>query len=120
MARARYEQALPVYQEIGARLGEANCQLGLGDVAKGEKSWDQAGQFYQTALAAYRGIGIPLNIGLALRRLGSIAEAKGEPAAAISYYREALQIFETIGVKDAAYTREDLQRVQEKITGEQP
>src|SRR5690606_35729336 len=31
-ARARYEEALPIYRAIGARLGEANCIQALGDV----------------------------------------------------------------------------------------
>ncbi|MCP4421919.1 MAG: hypothetical protein GY805_35345, partial [Chloroflexi bacterium] len=31
-ARERYEEALPIYEAIGARLGQANCIQALGDV----------------------------------------------------------------------------------------
>ena len=36
-ARQRYEEALPIYQAIGARLGEANCIRCLGDVHLAEE-----------------------------------------------------------------------------------
>jgi uncharacterized protein HemY len=65
---------LPIYRQIGAKLGEANCAFGLGDVARAEKNWSQAGRFFQTALDVYREIGIPFNIGLVLDRLGSVAK----------------------------------------------
>lgn len=91
---------------------EANCDLGLGDVARREQDWPQAEHDFQAALAVYRALGIPLNVGLALRRLGGVAEARGDRAGAVRFYEEALQIFGRIGVKDAEYTRADLARVQ--------
>ncbi len=32
-ARTRYEQALPLYRQVGSVLGEANCIQSLGDIA---------------------------------------------------------------------------------------
>ena len=110
-ARARYEEARPIYAAIGARLGEANCDFGQADVARAEKDWPQAERLFQAALGVYREIGMLFNIGLALRRLGAVAEGKGDKAEAIRFYQEALQIFKAIGVKDAEYTRADLERV---------
>ncbi|MCB9119602.1 MAG: hypothetical protein H6640_07725 [Caldilineaceae bacterium] len=36
-ARRRYEAALAIYPQIGARLGEANVQKALGDLALRER-----------------------------------------------------------------------------------
>ncbi len=41
-ARARYEEARPIYAAIGARLGEANTIKTLGDVHLSLAEYDQA------------------------------------------------------------------------------
>jgi tetratricopeptide (TPR) repeat protein len=53
-ARERYEAALPVYRQIGARLGEANTLLSLGrlnratgDEAKARAALKQAADIYE-------------------------------------------------------------------------
>jgi tetratricopeptide (TPR) repeat protein len=99
-ARDRYEEARPIYAAIGDRLGEANCILGTGNVARSEEDWSAAEHLFRSALTTYREIGMPYNTGLALQRLGSISENRGARSEAASYYEEALAIFERIGVKD--------------------
>jgi tetratricopeptide (TPR) repeat protein len=111
-ARARYEEARPIYHAIGDRLGEANCDLGLADVARDEEDWAQAERLCHAALGVYREIAMPFNVALALRRLGAVAEGKGERAEAIRSYQEALDIFAAIGVPLAEHTRADLERLQ--------
>jgi tetratricopeptide (TPR) repeat protein len=112
-ARARYEEALPIYRAIGDRLGEANCHFGLGNVARGEQDWAEAKRFFQTALKVYQTTRMPFNIGLALWRLGNVAASQKQQDEASGYYREALQIFETIGVEAVAeFVRTDLQKLE--------
>ncbi len=56
-ARARYEEARPIYAGIGARLGEANTIKALGDVHLRLAEYDQARARYEEAWPVYAGIG---------------------------------------------------------------
>jgi tetratricopeptide (TPR) repeat protein len=72
-ARAAYEQALPLYRQVGAVLGEANCIQGLGDIAREAGDAAAARQHYGAALALYERIPEPYSIGRAHRRLAQLA-----------------------------------------------
>ena len=52
-ARERYEEALPLYRAIGARLGEANCIQALGDVHRMVDEYGAARERYEEALGMY-------------------------------------------------------------------
>jgi RNA polymerase sigma factor (sigma-70 family) len=52
-ARERYEQALPVYQAIGDKLGEANCLQALGDMHLSLSEVGEVHKRYAQALPAY-------------------------------------------------------------------
>jgi hypothetical protein len=57
-----------------AILGEGNCLLGFGDVARARSDRDGARDFYEQALGLYRKIGARNNEALCLRRLASLGD----------------------------------------------
>jgi tetratricopeptide (TPR) repeat protein len=59
-ARACYEEARPIYHQIGARLGEANCIQALGDVHRMLAEYDDARACYEEARPIYHQIGARL------------------------------------------------------------
>ncbi len=76
-AREAYEQARPIYRELGARLGEANCIYSLGDIALASNDQVGAGEQFLAALDLYRSISEPYSIGWALRRLARLESDRG-------------------------------------------
>ncbi|HEX6384848.1 MAG TPA: hypothetical protein VF177_09275 [Anaerolineae bacterium] len=55
VARQRYEEALPIYRDIGARLGEANTILDIGYIQRDQEEYDES-----PGLQLARRIGSPL------------------------------------------------------------
>ncbi len=53
-ARARFEEALPLYRRVGATLGEANCIRSLGEIALARSDHDGARRRFEEALPLHR------------------------------------------------------------------
>ena len=96
-ARGRYEEALDIYREIGARLGEANCIKALGDVHYMLDEYGAARGRYEEALGIYREIGDRLGEANCIQALGDVHLRLGEYGAARGRYEEALGIYREIG-----------------------
>ena len=75
-ARAAYEQALPLYRQVGDVLGEANCIRSLGDIALARSDHDAARAAYEQALPLYRQVGDVLGEANCIKSLGDIALAR--------------------------------------------
>ncbi|MGH8933828.1 MAG: tetratricopeptide repeat protein, partial [Egibacteraceae bacterium] len=82
-------QALPIYRQIGARLGEANAIQALGDVALQQDRYDEASERYEQALPIYRQIGARLGEANAIQALGDVARMQDRYDEASERYEQA-------------------------------
>jgi len=96
-ARARYERALPLYQQIGDVAGEANCIKGLGDIALARSDHDGARARYEQALPLFQQIEDMLGEANCISRLGDIALARSDNDGAQARYEQALPLYQQIG-----------------------
>jgi tetratricopeptide (TPR) repeat protein len=92
-ARAAYEQALPLYRQVGDVLGEANCIRSLGDIALARSQHDAARAAYEQALPLFRQVGAVLGEANCIQRLGDIAREQGDAVAAHAQYETALALY---------------------------
>ncbi|MBN3942569.1 tetratricopeptide repeat protein, partial [Nostoc sp. NMS9] len=95
-ALERYETALAFYREIGARLGEANTLIAIGDVLQFLKRSTEALERYETALAFYREIGDRLGEANTLQAIGILQE---NLTLGLEYCEVALELYTQIGDK---------------------
>ena len=91
-----YEQALPIYRAIEARLGEANTLRALGNLYVRTNRLNDAERVYEQALPIYRAIEARLGEANTLQGMGRLALAKGAPAEAFEHVLGALRIQQAI------------------------
>jgi tetratricopeptide (TPR) repeat protein len=72
-ARARYEEALPLYRQVGSVRGEADCIRRLGEIARAHGDASAARARYEEALALYQRIPEPCSIGRTHHHLAAVA-----------------------------------------------
>jgi tetratricopeptide (TPR) repeat protein len=92
-ARRLYEEALPIFRDIGDRLDEANCIQELGNVHVSLSELPQARRRYEEALSTYRDIGDRLGAANCIQALGGVAAEEGNLTTAADHFTNAAQQF---------------------------
>ena len=95
-ARAAYERALGLYEEIGDVRGQSRTYANIGVVDQYEAHLDQASQAYGRAMAVARAAGIPDIWGVAALNLGVLSQRRGEYDRARELFGEALGLFAAV------------------------
>ena len=96
-ARARYEQALPLYRCVGDVLGEANCIHSLGQIAFDRSDQEGARAQYEEALPLYRRVGAVGGEANCIKHLGDISLRRSDHVGAGAWYEEALPLYRRVG-----------------------
>ncbi len=96
-AREAYERALPLYQQVGAVLGEANCIQCLGDIALARSDHDGAREAYERALPLYTRIDERYSIGQSHR---SLARLESDHLVRCGHVSKARHVWMTIERQD--------------------
>jgi tetratricopeptide (TPR) repeat protein len=95
-ARADYERALPIYQEIRDRLGEANTLKSLGNLLRAEEKYDDAVESLMKAVEIHLSIPDIFSVAGDLGYLERTLNAHQKYPSAIIICEMALSIFKTV------------------------
>ena len=96
-ARARYNEALPLYRKVGDLQGEANCIKGLGNIALEHTDRETARVRYEEALPLYRKVGDLQGEANCIHGLGVIALYRSDFETARARFEEALTLYRMVG-----------------------
>jgi predicted ATPase/DNA-binding XRE family transcriptional regulator len=98
-ARARYEQALEIYRELGDRQGIANSLNDLGNVHGLQGDYATRRSLQEQSLALFREVDDRSGIAGALFQLANVASVEGDHVAAASLFNESLEMLRELGDK---------------------
>jgi tetratricopeptide (TPR) repeat protein len=94
-----YNQALMLFRQVGAKLGEANVLQSIGDVQQFRKDNDAALESYNQALMLFRQVGAKLGEANVRKAIGNVQQYRDERDAALESYSQALMLFRQVGDK---------------------
>jgi tetratricopeptide (TPR) repeat protein len=98
-ALSRYDTALQLYEQVGAKLGKANTLKAIGDVLQFLKRREEALERYDTALQLYEQVGDNVGKANTLRAIGDVLKFLKRCDEALERYDTALQLYEQVGSK---------------------
>ena len=111
-----YKKSLKIREEIGDRRGEGVTLNSIGTVYDAWGKYDQAIGYYTNSSNIFEEIGDRRNEAVTLSSIGRIHERWGSVDRAIEYYEKSLSSLEEIGLIEAAQVKEDLKRIQKKMS----
>jgi CHAT domain-containing protein/tetratricopeptide (TPR) repeat protein len=91
-ATEKFEQALPLWREVGDQYWEAYTLTYLGNAGVNLSRFEKAIDYFEQARAIYRRLKDRSGEGNALNGLGSAARNLGRAEKAIEYYEQAVEI----------------------------
>jgi tetratricopeptide (TPR) repeat protein len=95
-AQTQYDRALPLFQQVGDMVGEANCISGLGNIALRRSDHDGAQARYEHALTLYQHVGNAVGEANSIQSLGDIALELSDHDHARARYKRALTLYQAI------------------------
>jgi tetratricopeptide (TPR) repeat protein len=96
-ALERYDTALTLYEQVGAKLGKANTLKAIGDVLQFLKRCEEALERYDTALRLYEQVGDNLGKANTLKAIGRMQQTLMQFEAALNNYQRALNLYQESG-----------------------
>ncbi|MBN1209468.1 MAG: tetratricopeptide repeat protein, partial [Myxococcaceae bacterium] len=96
-ARHLFEQARPLFQQVGSILGEANCIQRLGDIALARSQHEEARRLFEQARPLFQQVGSILGEANCIQRLGDIALARSQHEEARRLFEQARPLYQRVG-----------------------
>ncbi|MBK9107577.1 MAG: tetratricopeptide repeat protein [Saprospiraceae bacterium] len=98
-ALENYMLALPIFEEVGDKLGYANSLNNIGNLYNNQGNYALALTYYEKSLAIKEEIGDKGGIASSLGNIGNIYKNQGNYKRALEYYEKLPAIFEKSGDK---------------------
>jgi tetratricopeptide (TPR) repeat protein len=89
-ARERYEEARPIYQQIGARLGEANCIQALGDLHGELELVEEGIRYLHEAADRFQELELPHEVANCWNSIGNLFSQQERHHEAVEAYNQAI------------------------------
>ncbi|HYO48838.1 MAG TPA: BTAD domain-containing putative transcriptional regulator [Chloroflexia bacterium] len=96
-ARACFEEALHLRQQLGDKSGMAGALNALGVLFNHRGEYEQAHKYYKQALGLFQELGDRARITVALNNLGVVAERQGDYEQTRLYYSQSLDMARSMG-----------------------
>ncbi|MBD1931978.1 MULTISPECIES: CHAT domain-containing protein [Cyanophyceae] len=112
-AITKLNDALPLYQAVGDKKGEAVTLLVIGKIYDDLGEKQKALEFYNQSLPLSRATGHKAGEGVTLNNIGAVYEALGEKQKALDFYNQSLPLSRATG--DKAVTLNNIGRVYDAL-----